>query len=91
MHVLARQNAGKGCQVSHFAFLGLYDQYAEHLALRQLFFPCVLQGKIVLHFFRGSHAEWMRCIAKGKVNFSGKGMPATEVWKWCSMLMLIVD
>lgn len=44
--------------------LGLYNQYPEHLAPAQLFFPGGLSGQMALHLFRCQYAQRMRRVAE---------------------------
>jgi hypothetical protein len=63
--VAAGEVAGEGGQEADAAFVVLYDQYPEHLAVLEFFVPFRAGLEVGLYLFGGQHAEGVRGVVEG--------------------------
>ena len=63
--VAAGEVAGEGGQVADAAFVVLYDQYPEHLAVLEFFVPLRTGLEVGLYLFGGQHTEGVRGVVEG--------------------------
>ena len=63
--VAAGEVAGEGGQVADAAFVVLYDQYPEHLAVLEFFVPFRTGLEVGLYLFGGQHTEGVRRVVEG--------------------------
>ena len=63
--VAAGEVAGEGGQVTDVAFVVLYDQYPEHLAVLEFFVPFGTGVEVGLYLFGGQHTEGVRGVVEG--------------------------
>ena len=63
--VAAGEVAGEGGQVADAAFVVLYDQYPEHLAVLEFLVPFRAGLEVGLYLFGGQHTEGVRGIMEG--------------------------
>ena len=63
--VAAGEVAGEGGQVADAAFVVLYDQYPEHLAVLEFLVPVGAGMEVGLYLFGGQHTEGVRGVVEG--------------------------
>ena len=63
--VAAGEVAGEGGQIADAAFVVLYDQYPEHLAVLEFFVPFRAGLEVGLYLFGGQHTEGVRGVVEG--------------------------